>query len=140
MQFVDFKELVTWILQAKKNPELFAMTVWSIWNQCNQVRLQQPSWSLHLTPQVSKDRLEEFQAVQLPPKPPPIFLRVRWCPPPLGFVKINFDGAVFSKENKSGASIVIWKREGFMLAAQSWQFNQAYSPSAIEAVAAHTNL
>ena len=56
------------------------------------------------------------------------------------FSLINFDGAVFSKENKSGASIVIWKREGFMFAAQSWQFNQAYSPSAIEAVAAHTNL
>lgn len=60
--------------------------------------------------------------------------------PPLGFVKINFDGAVFSKENKSGASIVIWNREGFMLASQSRQFNQAYSPSAIEAVAAHTDL
>ena len=47
---------------------------------------------------------------------------------------------VFSKENKSGASIVIWNREGFVLASQSWLLNQAYSPSAIEAIATHTSL
>ena len=116
------------------------MTVWSIWNQHNQVRLQQTNYALHLIPQVSKDRMEEFLVVQPPPKPPPIIPRVCWYPPPPGFVKINFDKAVFSKENKAMVGIVIWNRKGCVLASQSRQINQTYSPNVIEAIAAPIGL
>ena len=110
------------------------MTVWSIWNQHNQVRLQQTNYALHLIPQVSKDRMEEFMAVQPPPKPPPIIPRVCWRPPPPSFVKINFEKAVFSKENKAEVGIVIRNREGCVLASQFRQINQTYSPNVIEAI------
>ena len=46
-----------WIIQQQKSPELFALNVWSIWNQQNQVQLHQPSCSLHLLAQLAKDRL-----------------------------------------------------------------------------------
>ncbi|XP_075663672.1 uncharacterized protein LOC142633331 [Castanea sativa] len=140
IQFGDFKELVAWILKENNSPEYFAMIVWPIWNQRNQVRLQHPCCALHLIPQLSKDQLEEFLAMQPPPKPPPILTRVCWRPPPPGFVKVNFDEVVFSEENKAGAGIVIRNREGFVLSSQSQQLNQAYSPSAIEAIATHTGL
>ena len=39
-------------------------------------------------------------------------------PPPPGFVKINFDEAVFFEENKACAGIVIRNGEGFVLVSQ----------------------
>ncbi|XP_075659199.1 uncharacterized protein LOC142629096 [Castanea sativa] len=43
-------------------------------------------------------------------------------------------------ENKAGASIAIRNREGFLLASQSRQLNQAYRPSAIKAIVALRSL
>lgn len=140
MHFDDFKNLVAWILQENKSPEIFAMTVWSIWNQRNQVRLHPPSSPLHLLAQASKDRLAKFIAMQPPPKLPQILPRVRWRPPPPGFVKVNVDGAVFSKENRPGVGIVIRNREELVLASQSQQLHQAYSTGEIEALTAHRGL
>lgn len=54
------------------------MIVWSIWNQRNRVRLQQPSWALHLISRASKDQLAEFLVLQSPPKPTQIHYRVHW--------------------------------------------------------------
>ena len=68
--FDFFKELVQWIFQNQKQPKLFAVMVWSIWSQRNQIRLHQPSCSSHLLDQNSKDCLEEFQVVQPRLKPP----------------------------------------------------------------------
>ena len=48
-----------------------------------------------------------------------ILPQVCWRPPPHGFVKVNVDGAVFSKENRSDVGVVIQNREGLVLASQS---------------------
>lgn len=69
--------------------------------------------------QVSKERLEEFIAM-IPPKPPPYPKpRIVWKPLPANMMKINFDGAVFSKENRSGIRVVIRNSEGLVLASLS---------------------
>ena len=66
--------------------------------------------------QVSKERLEEFTAV-IPPKQPPYSKpRIVWKPPPINMMKINFDGAVFRKENRSGVGVIIRNSEGLVLA------------------------
>lgn len=78
--------------------------------------------------------------MQPPPKLTQILPRVHWRPPPPGFVKVNVDGAVFSKENRSGVGIVIRNREGLVLASQSQQLHQAYSTGEIEALTAHRGL
>ena len=41
-RFLDFKELLSWVIQEQRNVELFAMTVWSVWTQRNQARLNKP--------------------------------------------------------------------------------------------------
>lgn len=117
--FDDFSELAAWILKERKHPKLFATVVWSIWQQWNQVRLRQSGCALHQIPQMSKDRVEEFLAVQIPQIPPRVPHRCCWSPPPPGFVKINVNGAVFSDTNSVGVSTVIRNREGLVMASQT---------------------
>lgn len=96
------------------------------------MRLQQTNFALHLIPQVPNFVL----VVQPPPQPPLITRRVRWQPPPPGFVKLNFDGSVFAKDNKVGAGTIIQNSNELVPASQSQLINQAYSPLAIEAITA----
>ena len=62
--------------------------------------------------------------------------RTRWSPPQVGFVKINFDGAVFSNANSSGVGAVIRNHNGVVMASCAEKLNQAYKAEEIEALAA----
>ena len=53
MDFDNIKQLVSWIIEEGKQLELFAYTAWSVWNQCNQVRIRVPATALHQIPEVS---------------------------------------------------------------------------------------
>ena len=90
------------MLMQQKNTELFAMMVWSIWTQRNQVRLRQNALALHQIAQLSKERYAKFLARQILPVVRQPRTSCRWLPPTIGYVKINFDGAVFFNENKAG--------------------------------------
>ena len=83
--------------------------------------------------QVSKECLEEFMVV-IPPKPPPYSKpRTVWKPLLANMMKINFDGAIFSKG--CGIEVVIQNSEGLVLASLSQQLPQAYQPLEVEALA-----
>ena len=47
VQFLTFKELLSWITKHTQMLELFVVTVWSVWNQRNRVRLIQPADAIH---------------------------------------------------------------------------------------------
>ena len=47
VQFLSFKELPSWLIVQKQNVELFAMTIWLVWSQRNQVRLNHSATTLH---------------------------------------------------------------------------------------------
>ena len=66
-QFLDFRAIISWDIQHNKNPELFAMIVWSIWNQRNQSHLHLPSCSVDRITHVARDRYEEHRVVLLAP-------------------------------------------------------------------------
>ena len=59
----------------------------------------------------------------------------RRCPQ-AGFVKINFDGAVFSEPNMSGIGVVTKDNNGVVLASCSEKLPQAYKADEIKALAA----
>ena len=60
IQFTDFKELCSWILENGKPMELFIVQVWSIWNQRNKLRLNQ---SCCLTKDLQKMAVESWNEI-----------------------------------------------------------------------------
>ncbi|XP_075655185.1 uncharacterized protein LOC142625399 [Castanea sativa] len=64
----------------------------------------------------------------------------RWLPPPVNVVKINFDGAVFSKENKSGVGVVVKDVKGLVLTSCAKVMQQASEAVDIESLAVATAL
>ncbi|XP_075650250.1 uncharacterized protein LOC142620837 [Castanea sativa] len=60
----------------------------------------------------------------------------RWRPPPVELVKINFDGAVFTNENKSMIGVIIRNDEGLVMASYLKKIPVAYSGCEIETMAA----
>ena len=67
-------------------------------------------------------------------------LQIKWLPPPVNLVKINFDGTVFSKENKSEIGVVVRNENGLVLGSCTKRLSQSYSATEIEAMAATTAL
>ena len=112
------------------------MIAWLIWTQRNQVRMNKLSCNVDRIAQVVKDQFEEFSSVQ-PPKQPRVPKPRNLCqPPPLDLFKINFDGVVFSHENKSDVGVVIRNNQGLIIASLSQQFPQAFQVEEIEALVA----
>ena len=62
--------------------------------------------------------------------------RARWLPPPQDFFKINYDGAVFPDENRSGVGVMIRNNLGLVIASLVQQLPQAYQAVEVEAMAA----
>ena len=60
----------------------------------------------------------------------------RWQAPQAGFVKVNFDGAIFGELNKSGVGVVIRDNNGAVLASCSEKLSQAYKAEETETLAA----
>ena len=62
--------------------------------------------------------------------------RTNWKPPDARSFKINFDGAIFKQENKSGIGVVIRDHTGAVMASLAQTVAPAMQPIEIEAVAA----
>ena len=58
----------------------------------------------------------------------------------MNLVKISFNGAVFSKQNKLGIGVVVWDENGLVLGSCTKCLPQAYSAVEVEAMAAATAL
>ena len=103
------------ILAEQKHPELFSMVVWTIWQQRNNSRLGKhvllPSQIL----QQEQEKLQEFSTLHIPTSPPRTTPASCWRPSDHDYVKINFDGALFNKENRAGIGVVIRNEEGLVL-------------------------
>ena len=78
VQFLNFKELLSWIILQQNNAELFAMTTWPIWTQRNQVYLHQIACALHQIFQISKYMFTEFLVSQTPTRERQARTRVCW--------------------------------------------------------------
>ena len=103
------------------------------------MRLNQLEDAIHQIAHLSKNWLVEYQARQVSLGPSPTHTqptRCRWKPPPSGAVKINFDGAIFPKEKKSGIGVVIRDNKGLIIASCSKVVHQVLGVFDIEALAA----
>ena len=139
VQFVTFKELLSWLIKNNHQTELFAVMAWTIWNQQNRVHLNQLADSLHQIPNISKSWLVEYHARQVPTAT--LVQRTHcprnhWKPPPSELFKINFDGAVFPHDKNSGIGVVIRDHQGLVIASCSKLVHQELCSEDIEAKAA----
>ena len=62
--------------------------------------------------------------------------RTKWKPPDVRSFKINFDGAIFRQENKSGIRVVIRDHTRAVMASLAQTIAPALQPTEIEAIAA----
>ncbi|XP_065620941.1 uncharacterized protein LOC136063873 [Quercus suber] len=145
-RFLKEEEELTVELREIKNKnqlELFAITVWTIWNQRNRVRVNQPADALHQLAHLSKVWLEDYCGRLFSPDTQVLQvhrLENRWRPPPSEFYKINFDGAVFPREKKTGVGVVIRDHRGQVIASSSKLVHQQLCSNGIEALAAGCDL
>lgn len=103
--FQNFSDLMALIFMNDKCQKLFAMLVWCIWTQRNQIRTQQVHCPTGHLAQLAKDRFDKFDAVQPAAHPRPTPQHVGWKPPPLNAYKVNYYGVVFSASNCSSIGI-----------------------------------
>jgi len=68
-----------------------------------------------------------------PPNQPPC---IQWDPPPIKLLKINFNDAIFSESNCSGAGVVIRNHQDLVIASLLQKISQAFAPLEVEAFAA----
>ena len=141
--FVDFKELLSWLIINHRDLKFFCTMAWLIWTQRNWLRLNIATVSTHQIAATARELTAEFaQSITSPLLPrvtatPP---QTRWRPPHLGLVKINCDGATFKEQNKSGVGVVIRDGNGLVLASLAKQITQLYTALEVEAMAAATAL
>ena len=58
--FQNFRELMAWVIKNEKSPKLFAITIWAVRTQWNQLRKQQTCCSVSQLAQHAKDKFDEF--------------------------------------------------------------------------------
>ena len=90
---------------------------------------------------MAHEALQEYN--QLRPtheKLPRIARSVRWRPPPTGLLKVNFDGALFAKENIASLGIIVRNESGLVMAALTQQILLPASVEMVEMLAARRAL
>lgn len=60
---------------------------------------------------------------------------MKWHPPPIGLVKVNFDGALFARESKAGLGVIIRNDSGLVMASLSQNIPLPTSEEMVEVLA-----
>ncbi|KAK9993402.1 hypothetical protein SO802_023105 [Lithocarpus litseifolius] len=118
-----------------RDPPLFSMVEWAIWNRRNNLRLGKPAAPLNELLSQSQDRLREFKLYNslsiIPVGRPP----TSWQAPNSDTYKVNFDGALFAAENSAGLGVVIRNAEGQVMVSLSEKTTLPFTAIEVEAMA-----
>ena len=130
------KDILKRAFSEKRDAELLAFTAWAIWNRRNQLRFNEAPCPLNQILLLSRDRKKEFQRIHTATVTPQHRNHTRWKPPEQGLYKINYDGAVFTQQNRAGLGVVIRDSEGAVMASMSQQVPLPTTVAQVEALAA----
>ncbi|XP_050259012.1 uncharacterized protein LOC126704012 [Quercus robur] len=104
----------------KLRPELFATISWSVWNRHNALHFGREALPIVKISSITCALLHNFINSQIPEAPlsqPAV--RHQWCPPEQGFVKVNFDTALFKYTNSARLGVIVRDWRGVNLGALS---------------------
>ena len=113
---ISFTDIIEIVFAGDKDPELFTLVIWNLWNRRNNLRLGKPALPLDKILDVAREKwLETFlaEAPTLPQGP------TTWSPPGENNYKINFDGATFAETSTAGMGIIIRNNKGLPMASLS---------------------
>ena len=131
--------MLTYTHKERKNPELLASVMWSLWHRRNQVWTSPTDYPLSQVAPTVLQAMADFQRANSNDAPQPRNFsqsRIRWSPPSEGMIKVNFDGAQFRDMGKMSLGVVIRDSRGQALASLSEQASLPFSPEIVEAMAA----
>ena len=138
--FTSFLDLFDFILASNSDVELFASTTWNLWNRRNNLRLGKPTIPLDKVLEHSREQQLESHFST------PLISTCRkqqdsaWTAPDHHWVKVNFDGATFAKDNKAGLGVVIRNDAGLVMASLSQLIPLPTSVIEVELMAARRAL
>nr|POE89293.1 hypothetical protein CFP56_79323 [Quercus suber] len=119
--------------------DLFAMTGSLLWTRRNQLHVGEKVMQLQSISSLASKNLLEFQNASESPCPvAKVALPTRWLPSPKDWVKVNFDGAIFQKENLAGLGCIVRNDEGFVIAAFTQIIPLPTSVKMVEVLAARS--
>nr|XP_023870614.1 uncharacterized protein LOC111983184 [Quercus suber]POE88579.1 putative ribonuclease h protein [Quercus suber] len=94
------------------------MTGSLLWTCRNQLRVGGKVMQLQSISSLASENLLEFQNASASPCPvAKVAVLTRWLPPPKDWVNVNFNGAIFQKENLAGLGYIVQNDEGLVMAA-----------------------
>ena len=131
----SFFDIMEFLIVENRDPALFSMTAWVLWNRRNNLCLGKPIVVLSQVLKEAKERLQEFS--QQPNPAPPTMVRPEtcWRPPDKSWFKVNFDGALFCQEHRAGIGVVIRNEEGAVIASLSQQIHLPSTVLEVETMA-----
>ena len=117
--------------------DMILMIAWSIWRNRNEVRHGGKNMTAAEIYGRAAKVLHEYTMAQEIPHQLHITqpAQHRWIPPPLGWYKVNVDGAIFSKHKWSGIGVIARDDKGLVVAAMSKKLELPLQPLEIEAKA-----
>ena len=118
-QCANFLDLLECIFADNRDPRLFSMVVWALWNRRNNIHLAKGAIALGQLLQQAQERLQEFSVQQPSTLPTRNNVAVSWQPPARSWYKVNFDGALFEKDQCAGIGVVIQNDQGLVMASLS---------------------
>ena len=115
----SFRDLLEFVVGSSQNSEVFVMVCWALWNHRNKLQTGEVVWPLNQLAGVVRRHLQEFQQVWRCPSKKVRAQRPRWKPPDMGFVKANFDGAIFKDISAAGIGVAVRNELGEVVAAMA---------------------
>lgn len=135
MKGSNIKDIFKRAFAKRKYVALLALTGWAVWDRQNQIFLKEAACPLNQIHTLSKDRKYEFQLLHPAVGIPQHKNHTGWKPPDQGLYKVNYDGAIFSQQEKSGVGIVIRNEEGAVMASISQQMPLPTTVTQVKALA-----
>ena len=137
---VSFVDLIGTVFAENREPMLFAMVLWALWNRRNNLRLGKNAENLDQLLQRARARVSEFPQHNTARGATGGTQTAKWQPPGPGQYKVNVDGALFAAENTAGLGVVIRDEHGQVMVSLSERIPLPSTVIEVEVLAARRGM